>query len=438
MIAKKPFMAGSLLMSTPKSVMVTPDTARTSEMGWHFQQAGLPGCARGDGTSNDCTALLVFHIIEIYHNRSHPFARWMTVLPRNLQSPLFWNEDDYEELQGSNLYSICLGWKQSVSDLYKATIRELRAKFPTKFSQSQSKYTRKEFLWGWAIIWSRAFDIEIPISGGLGGGGQERQRVMAPIVDFFNHNLVQSNYRYNPVEQQFELYTGQSYKAGDEVFLNYDPKPNSDYLMQYGFVMDNNPHDYVGVIASIGPDAPHYADKNALLERLGHKMSAPHRLSMSGLSSKSLDCVRVLCAEPAEMLNGDARKVLRGKPISAGNELCLYRTLVDAIHNLLEQYPTKLVDDQALYQSASFSQLSTNARNALILRRGEKRILLFALSAYQRKLQQLADEAGNPQQQSPQSRAPNRRDTEINRRDKAKGSRKTGHGSKAADSSDEL
>ena len=39
--------------------------------------------------------------------------------------------------------------------------------------------------------------------------------------------------------------------------------------------------------------------------------------------------------------------------------------------------------------------LSKNVRNAVELRRGEKRILLFALSRYQRQLKRLEKEAGS-------------------------------------------
>ena len=41
-----------------------------------------------------------------------------------------------------------------------------------------------------------------------------------------------------------------------QVFLNYDAKSNAEYLMQYGFTLATNENDYVGLIASIGDDAP--------------------------------------------------------------------------------------------------------------------------------------------------------------------------------------
>ena len=94
--------------------------------------------------------------------------------------------------------------------------------------------------------------------------------------------------------------------------------------------------------------------------------------------------MRVLCAEPREMSEGAARNVLRGKTISPANELCLYRTLVSALEGLLARYPTTLAHDEELYRRRD--TLSRNVRNALVLRRGEKRLLLFGISKYKRLL----------------------------------------------------
>jgi hypothetical protein len=121
-----------------------------------FAEAGLPGCAKGDGTSSECTALLVFSLLDEYHNASSDLAPWMRshslshslslsvtcvchththththtrLFPRKLTSPLFWTEDEYEHLQGSNLYEICAGWEQSITNTYQKSIRALRARF---------------------------------------------------------------------------------------------------------------------------------------------------------------------------------------------------------------------------------------------------------------------------------------------------------------------
>ena len=94
--------------------------------------------------------------------------------------------------------------------------------------------------------------------------------------------------------------------------------------------------------------------------------------------------MRVLCAEPREMSEGAARNVLRGKTVSQGNELCLYRTLVSALEGLLAKYPTTLAHDEELYRRRD--TLSRNVRSALVLRRGEKRLLLFGISKYKRLL----------------------------------------------------
>ena len=92
------------------------------------------------------------------------------------------------------------------------------------------------------------------------------------------------------------------------------------------------------------------------------------------------------------MSEGAARNVLRGKTVSQGNELCLYRTLVSALEGLLARYPTTLAHDEELYRRRD--ALSRNVRNALVLRRGEKRLLLFGISKYKRLLRRLEAAAG--------------------------------------------
>ena len=92
------------------------------------------------------------------------------------------------------------------------------------------------------------------------------------------------------------------------------------------------------------------------------------------------------------MSEGAARNVLRGKTISQANELCLYRTLVNALEGLLAKYPTTLMHDEELYRRKD--TLSRNVRSALVLRRGEKRLLLFGISKYKRLLRRLEAAGG--------------------------------------------
>ena len=50
----------------------------------------------------------------------------------------------------------------------------------------------------------------------------------------------------------------QAVLKGEEVLLNYDSKPNCDYLFQYGFVIPDNPADEIGLVAGIPSHAPQY------------------------------------------------------------------------------------------------------------------------------------------------------------------------------------
>ncbi|EKX44125.1 hypothetical protein GUITHDRAFT_109909 [Guillardia theta CCMP2712] len=337
LLARRSFMPGETMLAVPPELLITPDMARRSEVGRAFREHGLDDCSGGEDSTYECMPLLAMHLTVLYYNESHDFHPWMKILPRKLTTPLFWSDKEREELQGSNLYNMLDGWTMNVEKLHRSTARVLGQHnvFP---DLPKAIYSLKEFKWAYATIFARAFDVD-----GKSFGFSGRQRIMAPMADLFNHGDVKTSYTFNAASGHFELFTQQFFSRGEQIFMNYDSKNNAEFLLQYGFVIESNPHDYVGIAASIGNDQPFYRDK-------------------------SLDCLRVLCATKEEMESGESRKILRGKQISDSNEICVYTTL-----NIIK------------------NDLPHNVKTALILRRDEKRLLILNLSRYQRLLARLKE-----------------------------------------------
>jgi len=381
LLARRSFMPGETMLAVPPELLITPDMARRSEVGRAFREHGLDDCSGGEDSTYECMPLLAMHLTVLYYNESHDFHPWMKILPRKLTTPLFWSDKEREELQGSNLYNMLDGWTMNVEKLHRSTARVLGQHnvFP---DLPKAIYSLKEFKWAYATIFARAFDVD-----GKSFGFSGRQRIMAPMADLFNHGDVKTSYTFNAASGHFELFTQQFFSRGEQIFMNYDSKNNAEFLLQYGFVIESNPHDYVGIAASIGNDQPFYRDKEMLMKKLGFNMGDRHQLKLSGLENKSLDCLRVLCATKEEMESGESRKILRGKQISDSNEICVYTTLIDAIEGLLSQYPTRLIDDENIIKN----DLPHNVKTALILRRDEKRLLILNLSRYQRLLARLKE-----------------------------------------------
>lgn len=85
--------------------------------------------------------------------------------------------------------------------------------------------------------------------------------------------------------------------------------------------------------------------------------------------------MRIQALKPSEF--DSYTKAFQGRPISLRNELEVYRTLMLACQNLVKRYPTTLQQDAELLGK---EDLSSNMRNAIHLRKGEKETLILTMN----------------------------------------------------------
>jgi len=111
-----------------------------------------------------------------------------------------------------------------------------------------------EFLWAVSSVLQRSFDW---------GPDTRREYVMVPYLDMINHKSgVQNNYYYShgpftlhkpdgTVERKsmvrsMVLGADADHKKGEEIFIAYSTSSNNvQLLLQYGFVTQDNEHDYI-------------------------------------------------------------------------------------------------------------------------------------------------------------------------------------------------
>ena len=65
--------------------------------------------------------------------------------------------------------------------------------------------------------------------------------VLAPLLDMANHGPDGCSYKCEG--DGVALYTSRALAEGDEVFLNYGARPNSEWLLHYGFLPPSNKND---------------------------------------------------------------------------------------------------------------------------------------------------------------------------------------------------
>lgn len=179
-----------------------------------------------------------------------------------------------------------------------------------------------ELVWARMCVRSRSF--------GLGIDGRDAT-VLVPFVDMFNHERgPNTRWDYDPEGQAFCLVAQRAYQPGEEVCCNYGGKSNVYLLLHYGFCIDDNDAD------------------EAVL----------------GFTEQVR--VRRDTDEPfAQLMLAKLRARYR-------DEAAVRAALADAAHAGLARFSTTLADDQALL---AVGKLSADARNFIVTRLGEKRVL---------------------------------------------------------------
>ena len=177
-----------------------------------------------------------------------------------------------------------------------------------------------------------------------------------------------------------------SYKSGDEVFIFYGPRSNSDFFVHSGFFYEENKHDLLQIKLGISSSDSLYTLKTQLLSKVGVNVK---NLAVTNaelpLTNDLLGFLRIFCIteDEGKQLVEEAVEKLQtlfcdhSTQVSKQNEEKVWGFLETRCLLLLRQYPTTKEQDDETLRSGD---LSENTRLALKLRRNEKLLLINAMS----------------------------------------------------------
>ncbi|XP_066377450.1 ribulose-1,5 bisphosphate carboxylase/oxygenase large subunit N-methyltransferase, chloroplastic-like isoform X2 [Miscanthus floridulus] len=243
--------------------------------------------------------LLVMLFLMAEHRR--PGSLWkpyLDMLPSTFGSSLWFTEEELAELEGTTLHRATVIQRKSLQSSFDEKVKGLVEELlHVDESASSIEVLFEDFLWANSIFWTRALNIPLPHSyvfpGSCGdeqigtgndacySGPPAQQEIditakdhsadenskssntesiwvegLVPGIDFCNHNVkalatweVDSvgNVTGIPASMYLLLADKSSAEAGAEICINYGNKGNEELLYLYGFVVDNNPDDYLMV-----------------------------------------------------------------------------------------------------------------------------------------------------------------------------------------------
>ncbi|KAM0788417.1 hypothetical protein ACM66B_001554 [Microbotryomycetes sp. NB124-2] len=196
------------------------------------------------------TTYLALHVVtDVDRNTRQAFKLehypYVNLLPKqDLLTPTNFSGDELELLKGTNLYAATLErrdkWKQEWQEVIQR-------------HESLSVIEWSHYSWACTMISSRAFPSRV-----VDGDDSDPTPILLPGVDMLNHDLSSkvtwrtSEYTNNGA---VSLVVESATQAGSQIFNNYGPKPNEEFMLGYGFLprLDQRVGDVVALRTSLPP-----------------------------------------------------------------------------------------------------------------------------------------------------------------------------------------
>ncbi|CAN8306529.1 unnamed protein product [Cochlearia groenlandica] len=300
--------SGDVLVVVPLDLSITPmRVLQDPLLGPHCQQM-----FQQEDQVDDRFLIILFLTFERLRKHSS-WKPYLDMLPSRFTNPLWFSDDEILSLQGTNLHRATQLQKKKLLSLYHEKVEGLLKKLLVLDGDSESEVSFEHFLWANSVFWSRALNIPLPhsfvfpqspedVAGSpsthspetdsgtsnsemiqdqvpgvtsVGPGDTVWVEGLVPGIDFCNHDLkpvatweVDGTRSVSRIPfSMYLLSVAEHPTSNKEISISYGNKGNEELLYLYGFVIENNPDEYVMVHYPVEaiPSIPFSDSKGQLL-----------------------------------------------------------------------------------------------------------------------------------------------------------------------------
>jgi len=381
-------------------------------------------------------------IREYLRGNSSPWKAYLDVLPREFNTPMFWNEQDVAELQASSVVSK-IGRAKADAMLRNKVVSVVRANEGVFFPKDGTARLDDEELLALAhrmgsAIMAYAFDLDKEDDDSddeeEDGWVEDREGRsalgMVPMADMLNADA-EFNAHINHGEGNLTAVALRLIQAGEEIFNYYGPLSNGELLRRYGYVTERHSrYDVVELPWSLvearlrtrlsggqlsdaewSKAAKLFAEEKEeeeeedeegeeesfVLERESGEPDATGKFQgeavFTGLPEELGERVKAFLKAVKKATSGGANASV-GESLSdktVRKEIYL-ESVLGALVDREAQYPTKLEDDE---QQVGSLELTGRRHLAVCVRTGEKRLLREAQAWVRRELETIHAESSS-------------------------------------------
>ncbi|KAF2690194.1 SET domain-containing protein [Lentithecium fluviatile CBS 122367] len=191
------------------------------------------------------TRLLLIEQRYLAKTGEGPWQPYIACLPEPeaMTSSVWFDDDDMDCLVGTNLAAATRSTLALLTEEWEHAVEVLRdAKLPTP-----DFLELKSFEWAASILSSRSFSSDRILPD------REPFPILFPVVDILNHST-NANIEWDarPFEDfALKQTKHEAVQPGDEIFNNYFPKQNGEWLLAYGFCFPDNPVEQFAIKMTI-------------------------------------------------------------------------------------------------------------------------------------------------------------------------------------------
>jgi len=418
LIARKGVNDADQLFGIPLSLCLTKETAR-KELGKDVIPAAT--------SEYIAIALLLCHERFVKGPESFWWP-YFQVLPETADvNPSYtWSEEELTLLEGSPAIKATRSMQNKLRQEY-ATLFDpdggLFIQRPDMFPGADASreapggpaapFSFANFEWAFCMLFSRAIRLERLSKG--------EAVALVPYADLINHSPFSTAYIsaqpgkkdrwFGDEPDLVVLYADRAFKKMEQLFISYGQKSNAELLLLYGFALDRNPFNSVEISLGLkrdeldDPDGSLYREKLAVLVESGRSNEQGQGLTFplynDRYPNELLECLRLLCLRTEDVTRSRTKErvplpsIRLTTPVNDVNEALVFEAIIESCEVALVRYPTSEDDDTALVADRfMFSALPVTSRNAIRLRRSEKRLLKRTIASAERRLIEITSGGG--------------------------------------------
>ncbi|XP_063976691.1 actin-histidine N-methyltransferase [Diachasmimorpha longicaudata] len=366
--ADKDYHANELVLEIPREVIFSVETAAPE----------LSSIMSDPIIQNMPQVALAIALLVEKHKDSSKWKPYLHMLPTSYRTVLYMSTNDMAELKGSPTLEAALKQCRNIARQYSYFNQMFQSSGNSNEVSQILKdvFTYEEYCWAVSTVMTRQNIIPSRNSG-------EMIHALIPMWDMCNHEAGVITTDFNINSDMCECYVKREFKHGEQIFINYGPRTNSDFFVHSGFVYPNNTNDGFKLRLGISKSDPLFDDRMKLLKKLEFSTTnISFILSNSGepVSDELLAFLRVFSMRKFELEHWlDSPKVLdlkhRDCALDTVVETNVRKFLLTRLKLLMANYPTTVEEDLKIISTT----MSPMRKMAVELRLSEKKILIQAI-----------------------------------------------------------